>query len=157
MSSTSSPTLIPEVRVRRCDAVAATLTIVAGCAGPFLIDVLAFTDGLLLGVAMGALLIRGFVRAGWLGSANRIQTVVWAADGRWVLTDARGRRFDAVLDGSSRVWPDILWLRWQCADGLRPSMLLTRLDLAPSELRRLVVRLRLDRMQRASAPGVAAV
>lgn len=159
MSSTSSPTLIPDVSARRSEAVVATLTIVAGCAGPFLIDGLAFGDALLLGVAIGALIAWGFVRAGWLGSANRIQTVVWEADGRWVLTDARGRHFDAALDDASRVWPQTIWLRWRTTEGLfsRRSMLLTRLDLTHSDVRRLVVRLRLDRLEQAPTPGVAAV
>lgn len=150
---------MPDVHARRSESVVATLTIVAGCVGPFLIDAPGFSEALLASIAIGALLIRAFVRAGWLGHANRIQAIVWGTDGRWVLTDARGRRFDAALDDASRVWPQIAWLRWRSDEGLfRPrSMLLTRLDLAPSDLRRLVVRLRLDRLKHEQAPGVALV
>lgn len=159
MSSTSSPTLIPDISARRSEPVVAMLAIAAGCGAPSMIDALPIGVAALAGLSTAALLTLGFVRAGWLGAVHRIQRAVWSAGGAWVLIDARGRRMQAVLDDASRVWPHILWLRWRAQDGdFRPrSMLLTRLDLPASDLRRLVARLRLDRFRSAPAPEVAAV
>lgn len=98
----------------------------------------------------------GFRRAGWLAGERRIVRVSWRAEGQWLLTDARGGDYEAVLQAGTRVTTGLVWLRWKTQaagvdvgamragrEGGTRSMLLTLGDIPQSQLRRLGVRLRL--------------
>jgi hypothetical protein len=98
-------------------------------------------------------------RAGWLGRGQRIIEATWHADGHWTLWREGQPPIDAVLLGGSRVAPNCVWLHWRTED--RPwqrlrSMLLTSPDLPRGELRRLVVRLRLQGRSHGVLPVPAA-
>jgi hypothetical protein len=84
----------------------------------------------------------GFNRAGWLGDRERIEHVVWSSDGRWLLTDACGRQVEATLRDDTRVGNRSVWLRWN-ANRTRSKLLISG-DLQAAELRRLIVRLRIQ-------------
>ena len=83
---------------------------------------------------------------GWLGGARRLARIAWLPDGRWQLRDARHTDVYAQLRADSRVGAHWVWLRWNAepACARRPSMLLVHGDLPTADLRRLIVRLRLD-------------
>ena len=83
----------------------------------------------------------GFVR--W--SCSEVRRLVWQADGRWQLVDARGARHDQLrlLPGA---WTAsrFLALRWQCDEcGERFHAVLLHDNTDADELRRLAARLRL--------------
>ena len=93
--------------------------------------------------ALTALVVAtGLARAGWLGGRDRIERIVWSSDGSWLLADAQGRSFEGTLRDDSRVGNHLVWLRWNASR--TRSMLLVSGDIATAELRRLVVRLRLE-------------
>lgn len=156
MSSPSSPTLILDVRTRRAEAAVVAWTVAATLAAPGLLSVLTLASAGALGTltALGA--AWGFSRGGWLSGERRIAAVTWTGDGRWLLTDAAGRVQQAALDPGTRVFPRLIWLRWRINGAARRSMLLTSLDLAAPDLRRLAVRLRIEGFTGAPPPGVAA-
>lgn len=89
----------------------------------------------------------GLLRAGWLGGADRIQRVTWSSDGRWQLTDARGRVLEGTLRADTRVASRLVWLRWNTS--WTRSMLLVSGDIDMTELRRLIVRLRIEGVRQA--------
>ena len=89
----------------------------------------------------------GLWRQGWLGGERRLTAISWLPDGRWLLSDARHTSIPAELRGDSRVGSRWLWLRWNVDCSLRPrrrSLLLLGGDIPNSDLRRLVVRLKLE-------------
>ena len=146
MSSPDSPTLIIETPVRRTETAATALTLGGGALAPWLLDPLSLPAAALLSALASVILGLGFLRAGWRGP-GQIVRVSWTAEGRWLLTLADGGVIDAALDRRTRVAPGLVWLRWRSAGGrgLAPrAMLLSRLDVAPADLRRLVARLRLE-------------
>jgi hypothetical protein len=158
MSSTSSPTLIIDVRARRAEAAVAACTIAAGLLAPSLLNPFDATGAVVGGCLAGLLLGWGFRRAGWLGGDQRVANVSWAPDGTWVLTDRAGRRAEAVLESETRVTRRMLWLRWRGENAARGSraILLTSADLPAQDLRRLIVRLRIDGLKRAPSPDLVA-
>jgi hypothetical protein len=100
----------------------------------------------------------GFWRAGWIGHQRQIIRIVWQADGRWFLTNARGGTVEAALRADTRISKRAIWLRWDiqldcpgpwASIPLR-SMLLVTGDLPEPDLRRLFVRLRIDRSRPAA-------
>lgn len=112
------------------------------------------------GMACMALSWLGFRLAGWWYGGRRIVRVHWAgaqgrsgeaaaSGGSWTLIDAAGREWEATLRADTRVGAGWVWLRWN-AEGVR-SMLLIHGDVAPAELRRLGVRLRLAGLETAAA------
>ena len=157
MSSTSSPTLLLDLRKRRWEARIAVALSAVAAAAPFLL-----VQGIGLQLAAGASLtilatcLFGFVRARWLGK-QRLVSAAWQSDSSWLLTDASGRTYVASLSASSRMSPFAVWLHWRLEDPQsQPSarfaprslaMLLLRPDLAGSDFRRLLVRLRMDRSE----------
>jgi hypothetical protein len=164
MSSTSSPTLTLDVRSRHTERAVAGCAIVAGASAPLLMAPLLMAWGGLLpmavpGACLGLILWLGFRRLGWLGARNRLIRLAWRADGSWLLTDSNQRAVEARLRGDARIGRSWVWLRW---DATAPTvlrlrtMLLTRADLGAPELRRLIVRLRLEGDGRHS-PGPAAL
>lgn len=151
MSSAFSPgfpTLALDVSLRRCGRRLAVLLLALSGAAPALaasnIGIPAALTLALLALAAGAC---GLVRAGWLGGRRQITRIVWQADGRWLLTDARGRHHEAILRPDTRMSTSFIWLRWQLPNSpsRAPAMLLARGDAAADDLRRLRVRLKLDR------------
>jgi hypothetical protein len=147
MSSTSSPTLTLDVRSRHTERAAACCAIVAGASAPALVGGIGPLPVTALGACLGLLLWLGFRRLGWLGAKNRLIRLAWRADGSWLLTDGSHRAVETRLRGDARVGRNWVWLRW---DTTAPTllrlrtMLLTRADLGAPELRRLIVRLRLE-------------
>ena len=122
-----------------------TLVVGGGALAPWLVDPLSLGAAALLSVAVGAALTLGFLRAGWWG-ARRIERLSWTADGRWLLALRNGCSVELILDLQTRVTPHLLWLRWRPEGAVFPrrAMLLSRLDVPPGDLRRLVSRLRLE-------------
>ena len=104
-----------------------------------------------------AAVIAGLWMHGWLGGARRLARIARLPDGRWQLRDARHTDVIAELRSDSRVGARWVWLRWnaESAWARRRSMLLVHGDLPAADLRRLIVRLRLDACpQTASEPPV---
>lgn len=83
---------------------------------------------------------------GWLGGARRWARIAWLADGSWRLRDARHTDVTAQLRADSRIGTRWVWLRWNAESAWprRASMLLVHGDIPTADLRRLIVRLRLD-------------
>jgi hypothetical protein len=111
----------------------------------------AASAGLLIALAMSG----GFYRAGWLAGPERIARVVWSGEGFWVLLDSAGRAREAHLVADTRIGPGCVWLHWRAPDSY--SMLLMPGNLPSEQLRRLLVRLRIDRQEAAALPSVAAI
>lgn len=157
MSLPSYPSLDLDLRPRRaeCRLAVASLVLVAAATGLVLLQPLPPPVIILIsvaGMACMALNWLGFCLAGWLNGGRRIVRAHWVGDqpgGSWTLTDAAGREWAAALRADSRVGTGWVWLRWN-AEGVR-SMLLIHGDVAPAELRRLGVRLRLTGMETAAA------
>ena len=142
MSLQGLPTLELDVGPRRAERRVAVLAIVFAAGAPWLADLDHTMAILALSTAGASLGWAGFRRAGWIGGPRRIDRVSWQADGQWLLVDAQGRKFEAVLRPDTRVAAGVIWLRWN-AEGVR-SMLLTKGDIATGQLRRLGLRLRLE-------------
>lgn len=161
MSSPSSPTLDLDVRPRRAERRVAVASILLIAIAPWLLPATAVVAGAALvmtaaaSLAGAALTWVGFRAAGWLGGSRRIVRVSWRADGQWQLTTGREKtqakspdsdpenELSAQLRPDTRVGTGWVWLRWN-AEGVR-SMLLIQGDVSNAELRRLCLRLRLDR------------
>lgn len=82
-----------------------------------------------------------FYQLGWLSGRRRLDRIVCQSDGRWLLCEAGGRTYECKLSGSSRITTHLAWLRWE-GRPTRPLLLILG-DVADSEFRRLIVRLRL--------------
>jgi hypothetical protein len=162
MSSPGSPTLIIETPVRRTAAATTALTLGAGALAPWLLDPLSLPTAAVLSALAPVILWLGFLQAGWRGR-QQIARVSWTAEGRWLLTLVSGGVVEAELDGDTRVASGLIWLRWRSASGggaARRTLFLSRLDLAPADLRRLIARLRLEVQAtdlRHAAPAVVAL
>jgi hypothetical protein len=145
MSSTSSPTLLCDVRSRRAEPAVALLALAAGALGPSLVTSLDTTTACAVSLISTSLILLGLWRARWVG-ARRIVAVAWLSDGRWLLTDSRGATIEAALLGDSRVGGHWAWLRWSSGNSIRctSSLLLAAGDISSGDLRRLIVRLRID-------------
>jgi hypothetical protein len=93
------------------------------------------------------LVAAGLWQAGWIGSGRRLTSICWLGDGRWLLThnDCNGGQntVPAELCADTRLLGPALWLRWKTGRASRRSMLLIEDDVAPEQLRRLLVRLRI--------------
>ena len=147
MSSTSSPTLIIEVRARRTERLVAVCTLAIVFLSPWLLMSLAPAAAFSAGVAAVLAAAMGFRLAGWLGGRTSIARLSWIPEGRWFLTDRAGAQLEASLGAGTRVGPGLVWLQWRVLTARFPlvrTMLLTDRDLPAQDLRRLVVRLRID-------------
>ena len=104
-------------------------------------------------VVVTAAVVTGLWLHGWLGGARRLAWIARLPNGEWRLRDARHTDITAELRGDSRVGERWLWLRWNAESAwpTRPSMLLVHGDLPAADLRRLIVRLRLERCPQTSA------
>jgi hypothetical protein len=156
MSSTSSPTLIIDVRARRAEAVVVSCTLAIAALSPWLLTSLARAVALSTGLVAFSVLALGFRLAGWLGGKRSIDTVSWVSDGRWFLANRAGAPFEATLRAGTRVGPGLVWLQWRSSSAGFPlvrTMLLTDRDLPAQDLRRLVVRLRIDGLGRGAPPA----
>ena len=141
MSSHGLPTLFLDVCGRRADRAVAVfmlvLAIVVSIQLPLPVATLAvIVPGVALALGLGFLFI------GWLGGPGRLARIACQPDGRWMLSDGAGRTVEAELAPGSRVTPFALWLEWKGRPG-RPLLLLSG-DVAATDFRRLVVRLRLS-------------
>lgn len=153
MSSQGLPTLELDVRSRRMEPAVAVLLTMLAAAAPWLLTGLLTSIALALSAIAAVVVPLGFWRAGWIGRQRQIIRIVWQADGRWFLTNAHGRTVEAVLRADTRISTKAIWLRWDTKqDCPRPwastpvrSMLLVLGDLPEPDLRRLFVRLRIDR------------
>ena len=144
MSSQGSPTLDLDVRSRRIERRIACAAVVAAIVSPWLLHAgplpLACTS-----ILTGMVVTSGFWRAGWIGARHRLARITWLADGRWILLTQAGESVEASLSGATRRGSTFAWLRWEAPH--RRSMLLVQDDLRPGELRRLLVRLSIDRLR----------
>lgn len=144
-SSADFPALTVDVRIRRAGRLLALLTVLLAAGSPAL---LAGHVGppAALGAAAAILIVlwTGLTGAGWLG-ARQIIRIMWQADGRWRLTDRRGQDYEATLRPDTRMSTNFIWLRWDLPNSRDASMLLAAGDAPADELRRLRVRLKLDR------------
>ena len=146
MSLPSSAILTIDVRARRAERVLGVLASL-GLAGAGMLlfpsfSYLSVAAFILVTAAAGA----GLWLHGWLGGARRLARIARLPDGRWQLRDVRHTDVIAQLRADSRVGARWLWLRWNAESAWprRPSMLLVHGDLPTADLRRLIVRLRLD-------------
>jgi hypothetical protein len=160
MSSPGSPTLIIDTSVRRTETAAIASTLVCGALAPWLVISLSVWMAALLSGLAAAVLWLAFVQAGWRGR-REIVRVSWTAEGRWLLTLRNGAALELLLDSQTRVGAHLVWLRWRTGGVVSPrrSRLLSSLDLAPADLRRLRARLRLEpgAVQKRAMPAVVAV
>jgi hypothetical protein len=153
MSSPGSPTLDLDVHNRRTERLIACVTIAMAMISPWLIHPLGSLQLALLSTTATSLVAAGLWRLGWIGQRHRLDRIVWLADGRWLLSTGSGERIEAELSHTTRRGRTFAWLRWRAPH--RYSMLLLRGDLAGSELRRLLVRLGIDRLSRPTSGRVA--
>jgi hypothetical protein len=141
MFSPGSPTLNLDIRERKAERVLALLAAAGVLFGVCLSN--ESISFLSIATACGLLALAGvFYRAGWLWGPHRLTRIVWQADGRWLLSSANGLSVECKLSAASRVTSHILWLRW-VGRPTRPVLLVSG-DIAPTDFRRLVVRLFLD-------------
>ena len=119
--------------MRRAERLAAGLVLVAAGGAVALLAASAWWTQLLAagGVATVAL---GLWQAGWIESGNRVAELRWSP---------------GELSADTRVFRDAVWLRWRSPAGRRRVMLLARGDVPAGQLRALVVRLRIEAVERA--------
>ncbi len=166
MSSQGLPSLVFDLQSRRAQKRCAILAIILTAAVPVLLTGIPGIP-LTLSISVLATLVvaAGFRHAGWLNGPSALVGITWRADALWILTDARGRNYEAVLSPASRMSPHAIWLRWtiqQPADSFAMrtwfrsrTLLLARGDLPDADFRRLLVRLRLDRSECAATATLA--
>ena len=154
MSSSGSPKLDIQVHERRAERWIAMTGSVLALLLPWLME-LQGTALALTGLLSAGVVAAGFYQAGWWSGPHRIQRVIWDADGYWLLLDASGRTREVQLAADTRTGPGCVWLRWQTA--APRSLLLLPCDASADELRRLVVRLRIDRYAVDAVPHIAAI
>lgn len=155
-SSAGFPTLAVDARRRRVGRLIAVLVLLLAAGSPALMAGSIGLGVVLSGTAAVLIVLwAGLVGAGWLGS-RQITRVVWQADGRWLLTDERGRDYEATLRPDTRMSTNFIWLRWDLPTVRGASMLLAAGDASADELRRLRVRLKLDRRAGACATSMRA-
>lgn len=155
MSSPGSPRLDIQVRERRAERWIAGGSCVLALLVPWLIVPAERSLLLALIASLGAagVVAAGFYRAAWWLGPRRIERVIWDQEGYWFLTDASGRTREVQLAGDTRLGPGCIWLHWQTR---RPhSVLLMQGDVPADQLRRLSVRLRIDRRRADAIPGAA--
>lgn len=147
-------TMTIDVRGRRTERLLGMVALVAVAVAAALLPSFTAMQVALFYTCATAVVLSGLWRQGWLGGARRLTGLSWLADGQWLLTDARHAAMPAELLGGSRVGSRWVWLRLRADDSQRPhrrAMLLLHSDLAAADLRRLVVRLRLQ--SAAQIPG----
>jgi hypothetical protein len=127
------------------------ITLLLAAAAPWSVGGISFWVRVAGSILITALVGWGLRRTGWLGGVRRIERVVSLPDGHWVLVDGQGRPRDGMLRADSRTGAQFVWLRWN-ADGIR-SMLLASGDVSATDLRRLVVRLRVAGGAGCARPG----
>lgn len=135
-----------DVRARRAERVLGVFALLGLTgAGMLLLPPFSFLSAGSFMVVTAAL-IAGLWLHGWLGGARRLARIAWLPNGQWQLRDARHTDVIAELRADSRFGARWLWLRWNAESAWprRPSMLLVHGDLPTADLRRLIVRLRLD-------------
>ena len=145
MSSPNSPPLNLELRAPRLEACIAWVAVVIAAVVPLVF--LPWMAGLACGVLAAGLIYSGFANTQWLAPPRRIARLSWLADGRWLVEEAAGTVRECELRRDSRVFAHAAWLCLEPSDPSQKSyrVLLTSLGLRhPSELRRLIVRLRVD-------------
>lgn len=144
MSSPSSPPLIIDVSDRPAERRLVWAACVIAAALPA--GVLPWPSWQLVSLVFVAFLLAAFRAHGWLGGARRVVRVAWRADGQWHIEQADGRSAQCELCLSSRVAGRVVWLQLRTKSGPRRriSLILTRGRSTDDDLRRLIVRLRLD-------------
>jgi hypothetical protein len=157
LPSSATQTLTIDVRARRAERVLGVLASLglAG-AGMLLIPTFSFISAASCAVVTAAV-IAGLWLHGWLGGTRRWARIARLPDGRWQLRDARHTDVSAELRSDSRVGARWVWLRWNAESAWprHPSMLLIHGDIPTADLRRLIVRLRLEACpQTAAEPPV---
>lgn len=156
MSSPSSPPLILDVADRPLER-----WIGLGAIGVVMILPFSALPFEIHSIVLGVLLASVFVLAGlracrWLGGPRRIVQLAWLADGRWRALQANGVTEECELCLNSRIGSRMLWLRLRpiAAPSRSFSLLLSRAHDPSDQLRRLVVRLRLDVPRSGAAAGL---
>ena len=143
-----------DVRARRAERVICAFALL-GLAGAavLLFPPISFVSSALF-IFVTAAVVAGLWLHGWLGGARRLARIAWLPDGRWQLRDARHTDVFAQLRADSRIGARWLWLRWNAESAWprQPSMLLIHGDLPTADLRRLIVRLRLDACPQTALP-----
>lgn len=156
MSLPNSPPLNLELRAPRHEAQIAWAAVILAAAVPTLF--FPSIPGVMVGFFAGGVLYLGFANAQWLAPARSIARLSWLADGRWLAQDAAGTVWECELRSSSRAFAKAAWLCLEPSDASRKPfyLLLTSGGLRhPGELRRLIVRLRLDGMRSQTSPEMA--
>lgn len=157
MSSPSSPPLTLDVGARRAERRVAYVAMTMAVLAPWPLPLSAAVS-LAISAALACALCIGFRSVGWFDPSLRIVRISWLADGRWMLWDGDGGASECELRPDTRVGRGIVWLslRSTAVPGRNFYMLLMRRDGSLDELRRLIVRLRLDgarNLGRIAAPG----
>ena len=151
MSSPNSPPLNLELRAPRLEAWIACVAVMMAAVVPLVF--LPWMAGVACSVLAAGLIYSGFASTHWLAPAHQIARVSWLADGRWVVEEFTGTVTECELRRGSRVFAHAAWLCLDPSDASRKPLhlLLTSFGLRhPSELRRLILRLRLDGARSAS-------
>jgi hypothetical protein len=154
MSLPGSPRLDIQVRERRAERWVASGSSVLALLLPWLI--VPAEGSVLLAVAAGlvaaSVVAAGFYRAAWWSGPRRLERVIWDQEGYWLLMDASGRTREVQL-AQTRLGPGCAWLHWHTS---RPhTLLLMTGDVPADQLRRLSVRLRIDRRRADAIPRAA--
>lgn len=145
MSSPNSPPLNLELRAPRLEARIAYVAVTMAAVVPLVF--LPWMAGAACGVLAAALIYSGFAGTHWVVPARQIARVSWLSDGRWLVEESTGTVRECELRRGSRVFAHAAWLCLDPSDAPRKPfhLLLTSFGLRhPSELRRLILRLRLD-------------
>ena len=156
MSSHGFPTLRLDVRGRRTEMRCAAILGLLSSAAPMLVaGNIGWWWAAGIALMTSAAVLTAFRQAGWMAGDDTLLAVTWRSDGGWLLCDARGRNFEAVLGPDSRMSPKAVWLRWDVLPatltgrGTRRTriLLLCPGDVPAGDFRRLLVRLRVDRSE----------
>ena len=105
---------------------------------------LAMPAGALLAIVAGAFAISWVYlrRHPALGFGKRaIVRIHWGADGKWLLTDAEGRKSEAQLLPSSYVHPKLIVLNFKLNTGAKRTRIIVGDEVVPETLRQLRARL----------------
>ena len=156
MSSPNSPPLTLELRAPRLEAWIACVAVIMAALVP--LAFLPWMAGVVCGVVAAGLMYSGFASTHWLARAHQIVRVSWLADGSWLVEESTGTVRECELRRGSRVFAHAAWLCLDTSGSSRKPLhlLLTSFGLRhPSELRRLILRLRVDGVRSPSPAGLS--
>lgn len=152
MSSSSSPTLVLELRQRWRRVLPAALLLLAALSLPWLISATSLGMLVLAILLVSAIAVAAIWQSGIGRPAAQLATIVWGQDQLWHLQFQTGEPVTATLSGRSWLSPWLMCLKFRAETGSRHQILVWRGELSSVVWQQWQLRLRLD-ARRATGSG----